>query len=164
MVEAMKKKSVTTANAIRQAELILKLYELRRETVMREARSYVGGEFLPASASEFVQIVSAGDRHSTFVLQVYGYWQMVAAFVKSGALDAELLYNTCPEMYFQYAKIQPYLAQFREEMDLPEFVINVEQLIEGSRAGRKRLESMRKNLAAIAEARNRPPIKPRTKK
>jgi hypothetical protein len=144
IVEAMRKKRASTANAIRQAELILKLYELRRETVMREARSYVGGEFLPASASEFIKIVSEGDRHSSFVLQVYGYWQMVAAFVRSGALDAELLYDTCPEMYFQYAKIQPYLAQFREEMNLPEFLINVEQLVEGSRTGRRRLESMQK--------------------
>ena len=40
------KKRAASANAIEQAELILKLYELRRETVMREARSYVGGEFL----------------------------------------------------------------------------------------------------------------------
>ncbi|WP_179638087.1 hypothetical protein RBB79_09150 [Tunturiibacter empetritectus] len=151
-------------NAIQQAELILKLYELRREAVMREARSYVGGDFLPASASELIQIVSTGDRRSSFVLQVYGYWEMVAAFVTSGALDAELLYNTCPEVYFQYAKIQTYLAQFREEMNLPEFLINVEQLIEGSRKGRKRLEAMQKNLAAIAEARSRPPIKPRAKK
>jgi hypothetical protein len=163
IVEAMRKKRASTANVIRQAELILKLYELRRETVMREARSYVGGEFLPASASEFIKIVSEGDRHSSFVLQVYGYWQMVAAFVRSGALDAELLYDTCPEMYFQYAKIQPYLAQFREEMNLPEFLINVEQLVEGSRTGRRRLESMQKSLAALAVARSRP-IKPRAKK
>ncbi|NYF89710.1 DUF4760 domain-containing protein [Tunturibacter empetritectus] len=160
----MTKKKAATVNAIQQAELILKLYELRREAVMREARSYVGGDFLPASASELIQIVSTGDRRSSFVLQVYGYWEMVAAFVTSGALDAELLYNTCPEVYFQYAKIQTYLAQFREEMNLPEFLINVEQLIEGSRKGRKRLEAMQKNLAAIAEARSRPPIKPRAKK
>ncbi|WP_353071267.1 DUF4760 domain-containing protein [Tunturiibacter gelidoferens] len=157
----MKKKSAATANAIQQAELILKLYELRRETVMREARSYVGGDFLP---SELIQIVSAGNRQSSFVLQVYGYWEMVAAFVTSGALDAELLYNTCPEMYFQYAKIQPYLAQFREAMNLPEFLINVEHLIEGSRPGRKRLEAMQKNLAAIAETRSHPPSKQRAKK
>ena len=150
----MSKKRAITLNSIRQAELILKLYELRREAVMREARSYVGGDFLPASASEFIEIVSAGDRHSSFVLQVYGYWEMVAAFVRSGALDAELLYNTCPEMYFQYAKIQPYLAQFREEMNLPEFLMNVENLVEGSRAGRKRLETMQKNLAALAAVRS----------
>src|SRR5271168_3611005 len=160
----MRKKKTTTANAIRQAELILKLYELRRETVMREARSYVGGEFLPASASELIQIVSAGNKQSSFVLQVYGYWQMVAAFVKSGALDAELLYDTCPEMYFQYAKIQPYLAQFREEMNLPEFLINVEQLVEGSRAGRNRLETMQKSLAALAAMRSDLAPKQRKKK
>jgi hypothetical protein len=160
----MRKKKTTTANAIRQAELILKLYELRRETVMREARSYVGGAFLPASASEFIQIVSAGDKQSSFVLQVYGYWQMVAAFVKSGALDAELLYDTCPEMYFQYTKIQPYLAQFREEMNLPEFLINVEELVEGSRAGRKRLETMQKSLAALAAIRSNLAPKQRKKK
>lgn len=54
---------------IRQAELIVKLYELRRETVMREARSYVGGEFMPQSADELVSIVAAGTRESGFVLQ-----------------------------------------------------------------------------------------------
>jgi hypothetical protein len=46
---------------------------------------------------------------------------MVAAFVSSGALDEKLVYYTCQEMYFQYAKIQPYLAEFRDKMNLPEF-------------------------------------------
>ena len=78
---------------------------------MREARSYIGGPFMPASANEFFEIVSAGGKHTAFVLQVYGYWDMVAAFVQHGALDATLVYNTCQEMYFQYAKIQPYLAR-----------------------------------------------------
>ncbi len=45
---------------------------------------------MPASADEFVRIVSAGGRQTGFILQVYGYWDMVAAFVRSGALDAEL--------------------------------------------------------------------------
>jgi hypothetical protein len=88
------KKKATSANSIQQAELILHLYELRRETVMREARSYVGGAFMPASASEFLEIVSAGGKHTAFVLQVYGYWDMVAAFVEHGALDASLVHNT----------------------------------------------------------------------
>ncbi len=143
----------TSDNSIRQAELILKLYELRREAVMREARSYVGGAFMPRSAGEFVEIVSSGSQHSSFVLQVYGYWDMVAAFVSHGALDADLVYDTCQEMYFQYAKIQPYLADFRKKMNLPEFLISVERLVEGSEAGRERVSMMRKNLSAIAEAR-----------
>ena len=144
-------------NPIQQADLILRLYELRREDVMREARSYIGDDFLPASADELVQIVTAGNKHSNFVLQVYGYWDMVAAFVHNGALTPTLVYDTCQEMYFQYAKIQPYLAEFRQKMNLPEWMINIERLIEGSDSGRERIATMRKNLAAIAEARSRQP-------
>lgn len=144
---------VTSADPIRQAELIVKLYELRREAVMREARSYVGGEFMPSSADEFVEIVSAGGKHCGFVLQVYGYWDMVAAFVHNGALSEKLVHETCQEMYFQYAKIQPYLAEFRKRMNLPEFMISIERLVEGSEAGRTRLAIMCRNLAAIAEVR-----------
>lgn len=160
--EMKTKKRAASANAIEQAELILKLYELRRETVMREARSYIGGEFLPGSADELFEIVSTGGKHSSFVLQVYGYWDMVAAFVSHGALDATLVYDTCQEMYFQYAKIQPYLAEFRKKMNLPEWLISVERLIEGSKAGRKRLATMQKNLAAMADARPSQTRKPRT--
>jgi hypothetical protein len=139
--------------SIRQAELILRLYEVRREAVMREARSYIGGEFLPASADELIAIVSAGGRHGGFVLQVYGYWDMVAAFVRHGALTAELVYDTCQEMYFQFAKIQPYLREFRQRMNLPEWMSNIEHLVEGSKPGRKRLAVMRKNLDAMADLR-----------
>jgi hypothetical protein len=156
-----KKRKSTTANSIQQAELILHLYELRRETVMREARSYIGGEFLPASAKEFLDIVSAGGKHTAFVLQVYGYWDMVAAFVEHGALDATLVHDTCQEMYFQYAKIQPWLAEFRKQMNLPEWLISVERLIEGSRAGRGRLATMQKSLAAMAHVRAAQAKRPR---
>ena len=136
-----------------EAQLILNLYELRREAVMREARSYVGGEFMPKSVEEFVALVTEGGKHSGFILQVYGYWDMVAAFVLHDALSASLVYDTCQEMYFQYAKIQPYLSGFRLQMNLPEFLISIERVVEGSVQGCARLETMRKNLRAIAEAR-----------
>jgi hypothetical protein len=153
------KKKAASSNAIQQAELLLHLYELRRETVMREARSYVGGEFLPASAKELAEIVSAGGKHTSFVLQVYGYWDMVAAFVEHGALDATLVYNTCQEMYFHFAKIQPYLAEFRRQMNLPEWMISIERVIQGSKASRKRLADMQRSLAAMAGMRAAPPEK-----
>jgi hypothetical protein len=151
------KGKVARPGPIEQAELILQLYELRREAVMREARSYVGGEFLPTSPAEMVEIVTAGDRRGGFVLQVYGYWDMVAAFVHHGALTAELVYDTCQEMYFQYAKIQPHLAGFRKRMNLPEWMSNLQRLVEGSKAGRRRLATMQKNLAALKAARGAVP-------
>jgi hypothetical protein len=96
-------------------DLILKLYELRREATMRQARSYVGGRFAPKSAEEMVAIIKAGTPESGYVLQVYGYWDMVAAFVHDGPLSEQLVYDTCQEMYFQYAKIQPYLKGFGQQ-------------------------------------------------
>ena len=145
---------MTPDTAIQQAELILRLYELRRESVMREARSYIGGEFMPQSADEFVQIVNAGSKQTGFVLQVYGYWDMVSAFVLHGALDAGLVYDTCQEMYFQYAKIQPYLASIREKLSLPEFLRNIERVIEGSDAGCARIDAMRSSITGLMEARS----------
>ena len=143
-----------TKNALKQAELILKLYEIRREAGLRAARDYVGGEFKPRSVDEFVSLVKEGGKHSGHVLQVYGYWDMVAAFVVHGALDESLIFDTCQEMYFQFAKIQPYLAEFREKMNLPEWMASLERVVEGSEAGRGRLANMRKNLAAMAEMRS----------
>ena len=148
----MPKRTKTVSSPSEQANLILRLYELRRETVMREARSYIGGEFLPRSADELVQIVTAGTRQSGFVLQVYGYWDMVAAFVTSGALSSELVYDTCQELYFQFAKIQPYLPEFRKRMDLPEWMRSIETL--GSLpSGKRRMAQMRNSIEAIQKLR-----------
>jgi hypothetical protein len=140
------------ARGTEQAELVLRLYELRREAVMRQARSYVGGgAFAPRSVDELVALVSKGGTETGYVLQVYGYWDMVCAFVIHGMLSAELVYDTCQEMYFQYAKIQPYLKRFRAKMDFPEWMQNIERVIEKSAKGRKRIAMMRKNMERIAE-------------
>jgi hypothetical protein len=151
----LSKASNNQNDSIQQAELILQLYDLRRENVMREARSYIGGEFMPKSADELVELVSAGNKHTGYILQVYGYWDMVAAFVLNGALSAGLVYDTCQEMYFQYAKIQPYLAEFREKMNMPEFLTSIEQVVENSKKGQKRLDAMRANLSAVTEVRKK---------
>jgi hypothetical protein len=137
-------KTKTKKNSTEQAELILRLYELRRETVMREARSFVGGAFAPKTADELVEIVRKGGKETGFVLQVYGYWDMVCAFVVHGMLNEGLVYDTCQEMYFQYAKIQPYVKGFREKMNLPEWMQNIEKVVEGSAKGRRRIAEMQK--------------------
>ncbi len=135
-----------------QADLILKLYELRRETVMREARGFVGGQFLPASTEDLIAVVKKGGKETGFVLQVYGYWDMVSAFVVHGILSEPLVYDTCQEMYFQYAKIQPYLKDFRQKMSMPEWMQSIEKVVEGSPKGRKRLAAMRASLESMKRA------------
>lgn len=127
-----------TKKALEQAELILKLYEIRRETALRTSRDYVGGEFMPKSVDDFVSLVKDGGKPSGHILQVYGYWDMVAAFVVHGALDEDLIFDTCQEMYFQFGKIQPYLAGFREQMKLPEFLRSMETVVTSSQEKRTR--------------------------
>jgi hypothetical protein len=136
-----------------QAELILRLYELRRETVMREARSFVGGAFLPKSVDDLVSVVTKGGKEAGFVLQVYGYWDMVCAFVLHGMLDEPLVCDTCQEMYFQFAKIQPHLEGFRKKLNLPEWMQNLQTVAEGSAKGRKRLAAMRASLERMTTIR-----------
>jgi hypothetical protein len=96
--------------------------------------------------------IVSGAPEGAYILQVYGYWDMVAAFVVHGALDEALLYDVAQEMYYQYAKIQPHLAAFRERMNLPEWMRSIERVVEGSAQGRARLETMRKNLEAVEKA------------
>ena len=143
-------KEVTTL-AIQQAELIIRLYELRREPVMRLARTYVGGEFLPASIDDLLAAMSDPE-HSAYVLQVFGYWDMVAAMVFHGALDESFVYACCSEMYFQFAKIKPYIAEFRARNSLPELFANLERLTEASAQGTARLQHMESYLQVCQSA------------
>ena len=140
-----------------QAQLILRLYELRRETLMREARSFVGGEFLPQTDDELVPILSKGGKESGFVLQVYGYWDMVCAFVRHRMLSEPLVFDTCQEMYFQYAKIQPHLRGFRRKMNLPEWMQSIEKVVEGSAKGKKRLAAMQASLERMRRQKQEKP-------
>ena len=99
--------------------MILKLYDLHREAVMRQARS-LGGNICAKIGGR----ICGGDqeRRGGNRLPAAGvlYWDMVGAFVKHRFLSETWLYDTCQEMYFQYAKIRPYLSGFQKEMGLPE--------------------------------------------
>jgi hypothetical protein len=153
---------VKTKNALKQAELILKLYEIRRETALRVARDYVGGEFMPKSVDDFVSLVKDGGKPSGHILQVYGYWDMVAAFVVHGALDEALIFDTCQEMYFQFEKIQPYLAGFREKMNLPEFLRSIETVVVGAQERRTRAVTKAKTKTVKVRADAEEPTTPAT--
>jgi hypothetical protein len=132
------------------AELILKLYDLRRESVMREARNFVFG-FAPQSVDDLLAVANAfGTKENSYVRQVYGYWDMAAALVVHGTLNALLVYDTCHEMYFVYAKVQPFLEEFRQKSGMPDFLANVQKVVEGSAEGRERLARLQKRQAEMA--------------
>lgn len=139
------------------AQLILQLYDLRREAEMRKARHWWLSEFWPESPDDFMKVLSAmGTQENNWLRQVGGYWSMAASFVLQGALNEELFIQPAVsgEMYFLLAKVHPFLKELREKLGDPHFFGNIEKLVMRSKFGRerlkftlKRVETMRQNRA-----------------
>ena len=129
------------------AELILKLYELRTETVMRQARAWVAGEFWPRSVDEFFEVLyDSGSDRNAWLRQVVTYWEMAASLVLHGALSSELFVDCNSEPFFLLAKLTPILPQIHEKS--PTYFSKTLQLVETSPAAAARFESAKRSVAA----------------
>ena len=144
------------------AEVILKLYDLRREPEMRKARNWWLVTFWPQNIDDFTTVANAmGTQENNWMRQVTGYWEMAASMVAHGAVHADLFLEPSfsGEMFFIYAKVRPFLNELREKMGSPSMLRNVEKvanLTEESRARVKqfeaRVESRRKTMVETAKA------------
>ncbi|MDR3741235.1 MAG: hypothetical protein P4L40_19625 [Terracidiphilus sp.] len=129
------------------AEIILKLYALRTEAVMREARAWVVGEFWPATAEElFAVLLNPKETHNAYLRQVLSYWEMAAAMVLHGAVSAELFVDSNGEGFFLLAKFAPILEAVREKN--PGFLIKTSELVNRFSAASQRYEVTVKSLLA----------------
>ncbi len=129
------------------AEIILKLYQLRTESVMRQARAWMTGEFWPATAEEFFKVaLNPADPHNAWYRQVVTYWEMAAAMVLHGAVSAELFVDCNGEGFFLLAKFAPILEAIREKN--PGFLIKTGELIDRFSAAAQRYEVVLKSLEA----------------
>ena len=140
----------------KDAELIMQLYDLRREPEMRKARNWWVTQFWPDSADEFMAIaMNLGSQENNWLRQAAGYWSMAASFVESGALNADLflLPSVSGEMYFIFAKVHPFLKELRQKLDDPEVFLNVEKVINSTEYGRNRLQFTLKRIAMAKERR-----------
>jgi len=127
------------------AELILRLYELRTEAVMRKARAWVTGEFWPQSADEFFEVLhDSGSERNAWLRQVVTYWEMAASLVLHGALSSDLYVDCNPEPFFVLAKLAAILPQIHERM--PTYFSKTLQLVENSQLASARLESAKRTV------------------
>ncbi len=128
------------------AQIILQLYDLRRETEMRKARHFVSAEFWPESAEDTLRIARAyPSPENTWLRQVTSYWEMAACFVLRGALHEGLFFDASGEMYCVYAKFKPFLPEIRQK--LPYFLLTVEKVVMSTQEGRERLERLERRLS-----------------
>ena len=121
------------------AEIILKLYKLRTEAVMRQARAWITGEFWPKNADEFFAVYeNPADPHNPWLRQVLTYWEMAAAMVLHGAVSAELFVDCNGEGFFLLAKFAPILDAVRDRY--PGFLAKTGELINRFSAAAQRYE------------------------
>ena len=130
---------------VADAQLIVQLYDLRREAEMRKARNWWVTEFFPRTADDFIKVVRAfGSQENAWLRQVSGYWGMVCSFVMIGALNEELFLTPgfSGELFLIYAKIHPLLKELREKLQDPEFFQVVEKAVTRTKFGKNRLKFM----------------------
>lgn len=131
------------------AQLILQLYDLRREAEMRKARNWVLTDFSPRNADDVVKVAMAlGSQENNWLRQVWGYWSMAAAFVLQGALSEELFLRPAVsgEMFVMFGKVYPFLKELREKLGDPEAFVDVEAVITRTKWGRERLKFIVKRI------------------
>jgi hypothetical protein len=130
----------TTADA----ELILRLYELRREELLRKARRFMVFEFNPKTVEE-LRVVSRDTKSelNPYWRQAMSYWEMAASFVLRGALDPDLFLDSSVEGILIYAKFHHFHAETEKESGNP-FMGQTAALIAKYPAAKARYEAFLK--------------------
>lgn len=121
------------------ADLVLRLFDLRRETKLREARGWLGG-FYPDTAEEFAKAYGAPD---AYLRMVAGYWDIATSLVNHGVVHRGLFVDAGGEAFFLWAKVGAYVPAFREKTGNAGFLANVERFVNETPGGKERVEGMR---------------------
>jgi hypothetical protein len=141
------------ADKEKSAELIMKLYDLRREEVMRQARNWYF-TFNPESAEDVAAI--ARSEHSAYYRMVTSYWDMACSFVNHGAIDEQMFNDANMEQNFVFAKIQPFIARIREMSGNPAYLAHLEKLVMSQPDAEARLAQLREMAKRLTAARTAP--------
>ncbi len=132
----------------KDADLILKLYDLRREAVMREARNWFF-TFNPTGAHDFMDVLM-NDKTSGYYRMVVSYWEMAAALVNNGAIDEQMFNEANGEHVFIYSKIQPFIPELKKAFKVPEYLPNFEKLVLAIPNIDERLANIRERMEEFA--------------
>jgi hypothetical protein len=134
------------STAVDSANLILKLYEIRREETMRKARDFMFG-FNPNTFEEYMAGIMGPN--SAYIRMVISYWDMAAAMVNNGAIDSKLFNETNGEHMAAFSKVEPFVDKVREAFG-PDYCRNLQKLCYDAPGGKERVASTRERMRSIA--------------
>lgn len=147
----MAKKAKRSKATPQDAELILKLYDLRREATMRKARDFMAAQFWPQNYGEFKTVaLGFGTEQNAWLRMVWTYWDMAAAMVLNGAIDEQLFFKCNGEPYFYYAKFKSFIDPLRNDMNNPDFMAHIEELANKTPQARERVKRLEARIQSRA--------------
>lgn len=130
---------------------ILKLYELRRDEKMREARAWYFTEFNPTSATDIVQLMLSGQVESAKYRMVTSYWETAASLVNNGGIDEKMFLEANSEHLGIFSKLEPFIVEVREAFGDKKYLGHLEQLVMKVPNAQQILASRRKLFAGWAK-------------
>ena len=133
----------------KDAELVLRLYELRREAVMRQSRDAMNSRFFPAAAGELLAVTPGDHPLNAAFRQVSTYWEMAYGMGRHGIVHPEYLVENCGEGLFLFAKVQPWLEPLRAETS-PRAFLSAEWAATRTDIGRRYVQMFQSRLKARA--------------
>jgi hypothetical protein len=146
-----------------QVNLLLRLYELRREPRLRQARSWFTQQFNASSPEEMMKKYPPASEESLNIRMTVSYWDMVASIVNRGLIDDELVFENTGEFWVVWERIKPLVPAWRAAFKNPYLFASLEELYKrleawqekrapGSTAAmRQMMEQMRATAKAAAE-------------
>lgn len=128
----------------------MRLYEIRREEKLREARTWVVRSFNPESVEDYAATMQTEEY--TYVRMVSGYWDMAASFVVHGAIDPEMFRAVSGEMLAAYCKVEHMIDELRETLGQPGMFKHVEAVAADWPGAKERMTGMREYFRDLAAA------------
>lgn len=135
------------------ARIVMKLYDLRRETEMRKARTWYAGWDLKTYDDLKQLSMNFGSQENAWFRQVLTYWENAAWLVLRGAVHRDLFLDWNGEMMFTYLKVKPYIKQMRENSGNMDFLSGMEKLLSSTPELRKKMLHLEEQLKKWTEMR-----------
>ena len=125
------------------AELILKLYELRREEGLRRARRWYFTDFNPQTAADVVKVFGSGHDGSANYRMITSFWDMAASLVNNGGLDEKMFMDANGEHVAVFCKLQPFIDEVRELVGNQDYLRQLQTLVMKTPNANERLDRLR---------------------
>jgi hypothetical protein len=150
-----KEKTMATNPTYEQAELQLRIFDLRRESRLREARDWFSKSYHANTMDEAMRIAPMGSEGGTFFMMVVSYWEQACSYLNHGLLHEDLFFENNGEFFFVWERVKPTIQEGRQLFSNPIFLANIEKAanrfetwIEGRAPGH--VDAMRKMMKQMA--------------